>query len=120
VSASNLLSLDSIHSQTELARKKSVELVGEGSGGPAAGVSDDENETVVSGCGAVTKECGEEELLDWSDLLSRWRRTTWNERPKGLQSLVRKGKLIDMCIVDLRSNFVRFVRIFYMNQKYFF
>jgi len=93
VNPNNLYSLHSIHSQTELVRKKNVELsAAEASAeAAAANVSDDENETVVSGCGVVTKECGEEELLDWSDLLSRWRKTTWNERPKGLQSLVRKG-----------------------------
>ncbi len=82
-----MYSLDSIHSKTELIRKKNIEMTM-----IESVVSEDENETVVSGCGIVTKECGEEELLCWSDLLSRWKKNTWNERPKGLQSLVRKGK----------------------------
>lgn len=97
VNPNNMFSLDSIHSQTELTRKKNVvesTAVGAEVVGTAleANLSDEENEPIVSGCGSVTKECGEEELLDWSDLLSRWRMTTWNERPKGLQSLVRKGQ----------------------------
>lgn len=54
-------------------------------------LSDDESEPMISGLGNVSKDCAQEELHDWSDLLSRWRKTTWNERPKGLQSLVRKG-----------------------------
>ena len=54
-------------------------------------VSDDENDLVMSGLGNVSKDCDQEELMDWSEILSRWRKTTWNERPKGLQTLVRKG-----------------------------
>ena len=94
VNVNNVYSLDSIFSQTELMRKKNVVSTttdNSSSNSFAANLSDDENEPIISGTGSVTKECGEEELLDWSDLLSRWRKTTWNERPRGLQSLVRKG-----------------------------
>ncbi len=48
-------------------------------------------QTISMGLGNVSKDCAHEELLDWSDLLYRWRKNTWNERPRGLQSLVRKG-----------------------------
>lgn len=45
---------------------------------------------MVSGFGQVSKECDEEILGNWSDILSKWRKN-YDERPKGLQALVRKG-----------------------------
>ena len=114
--SNHIYSLQSIHSQAELLRKKHTiehnKNKSEAAAAAAAGTndqpqgladgsnssmnntlenSDDENELVMSGLGNVSKDCAQEELLDWSDLLSRWRKTTWNERPRGLQSLVRKG-----------------------------
>lgn len=89
----NLYSLDSIYSETELVRKKNVQAADNANVGEA--ISDDENEPIISGLGLVTKECGEDELLDWSDLLSRWRKNTWNERPNGLKALVRKGMVLN-------------------------
>ena len=80
-------------SQTELVRKKNAmehQKKTEEENNIAT-VSDDESDPVISGVGSVPKDCGEEELLDWGDLLSRWRKTTWNERPRGLQALVRRG-----------------------------
>lgn len=61
------------------------------SNAPNNNVSDDENDLVMSGLGNVSKDCAAEELMDWSDILSKWRRATWSERPRGLQTLVRKG-----------------------------
>lgn len=87
---SNMFSLDSIFSQTELIRKKHA-LDQEKNSQTANELSDDESEPIISGLGNVSKDCAQEELLDWSDLLARWRKVTWNERPRGLQSLVRKG-----------------------------
>ncbi|UJR10785.1 hypothetical protein I4U23_014972 [Adineta vaga] len=56
----------------------------------AAGPEDDDDEPMVSGFGHVSKECDEEVLGNWSDILSKWRKN-YAERPRGLQSLVRKG-----------------------------
>lgn len=116
--SNHIYSLQSIHSQAELLRKKhtlehnknkaeaaaaagtanttndQAQSLADGSSSSMNNTlenSDDENELVMSGLGNVSKDCAQEELLDWSDLLSRWRKTTWNERPRGLQSLVRKG-----------------------------
>jgi len=90
---SNMYSLDSIFSQTELIRKKhAIEQENKGNNCQTNNeLSDDESEPIISGLGNVSKDCAQEELLDWSDLLARWRKVTWNERPRGLQSLVRKG-----------------------------
>ena len=108
--SNHIFNLQSIHSQTELTRKQhalehqkkisdhdaassstSSHLNNAASSENATVASDDENEVVMSGLGNVSKDCAEDELMDWSDLLARWRKTTWNERPKGLQTLVRKG-----------------------------
>ena len=51
---------------------------------------EDDDEPMVSGFGHVSKECDEEVLGNWSDILSKWRKN-YAERPRGLQSLVRKG-----------------------------
>lgn len=85
-----IYSLHSIHSQTELMRKKYA-LEHEDKLEVNENVSDDENDVVMSGLGNVSKDCAEEELIDWSDLLAKWRKSTWNEKPRGLQALVRKG-----------------------------
>ncbi|CAF4268820.1 unnamed protein product, partial [Rotaria sp. Silwood2] len=51
---------------------------------------DDDDEPMVSGFGHVSKECDEEVLGNWSDILSKWRKN-YSERPRGLQALVRRG-----------------------------
>jgi hypothetical protein len=92
-----LLSLASIHSQTELLRKRhaveheSSPRVADNASPPPPSEENDDNEIVMSGLGNVSKDCGEDELLDWSELLARWRSTAWNERPRGLQLLVHRG-----------------------------
>ncbi|CAF0799546.1 unnamed protein product [Brachionus calyciflorus] len=85
-----LFNLESIHSQTELRRKKAA-MENEDKIEIEKMSDSDENELVMSGLGNVSKDCAEEELMDWSDLLQKWRKSTWNERPKGLQALVRRG-----------------------------
>jgi len=50
---------------------------------------DEDDEPLLSGSGAVHKECSEEELGSWADLLSKWKGVT--PRPKQLPGLVRKG-----------------------------
>jgi hypothetical protein len=58
----------------------------------SVGSTDDDvnDEPIVSGFGHVSKECDEEVLSNWSDILIKWRKN-YLERPKGLQILVRKG-----------------------------
>ncbi|CAF3420279.1 unnamed protein product [Rotaria socialis] len=51
---------------------------------------EDDDEPMVSGFGHVSKECDEEVLGNWSDILSKWRKN-YAERPRGLQALVRRG-----------------------------
>ncbi|CAH3158071.1 unnamed protein product [Porites evermanni] len=50
---------------------------------------DEDDEPLLSGSGAVQKECTEEELGSWADLLNKWKDVTL--RPKQLPGLVRKG-----------------------------
>lgn len=49
---------------------------------------DEDDEPLLSGSGAVQKDCTEEELGSWSDLLNKWKDITI--KPKQLQGLVRK------------------------------
>lgn len=49
---------------------------------------DEDDEPLLSGSGAVQKECTEEELGSWADLLSKWKDVTL--RPRQLPGLVRK------------------------------
>jgi hypothetical protein len=55
-----------------------------------AAAEDDDDEPIVSGFGHVSKECDEEILGNWSDILVKWRKN-YADRPRGLQALVRKG-----------------------------
>jgi hypothetical protein len=101
--SNHIYNLHSIHSETELSRKQNAiehqKKIGDQESSSSSTInttntsqtSDDESEVVMSGLGNVSKDCAEEELMDWSDLLSKWRKTTWNERPKSLQNFVRKG-----------------------------
>ena len=54
-------------------------------------VDDDDDEPMASGFGYVSKECAEEVLGNWSDILTKWRKN-YAERPRGLQTLVRRGQ----------------------------
>jgi hypothetical protein len=88
--SNSLYSLSSIHSLTELLRKKNA-MEHEQAVAEQPEEDTDESDIIMSGIGNVSKDCREEELLDWSDLLARWRKSAWNERPRGLQSLVHRG-----------------------------
>lgn len=109
----NQLSLQSIYSSTELVRKKHAlehQKKAEASGNDeqavhkhkqsALNMSDDESDMVMSGLGNVSKDCDQAELIDWSEILAKWRKATWNERPKGLQTLVRRGKLTQLLFLS--------------------
>ena len=54
------------------------------------GDDDDSDESIASGFGQVSKDCDEEILGNWNDILIKWRKN-YLERPKGLQVLVQKG-----------------------------
>lgn len=60
---------------------------------------DEDDEPLLSGSGAVQKECSEEELGSWADLLSKWKGVT--PRPKQLPGLVRK------VVIQLMLSFLR-------------
>lgn len=49
---------------------------------------DEDDEPLLSGSGAVQKECTEEELGSWAELLNKWKDVTL--RPRQLPGLVRK------------------------------
>lgn len=49
----------------------------------------DGDEPLLSGTGLVSKDCSEDVLESWADVLSRWKST--KQRPKQLASLVRLG-----------------------------
>jgi hypothetical protein len=91
--------LKNIYSHTELVRKQNaitrytkIDDQPSNSIEEANDAHDQDNEEIVmSGVGDVSKDCNEEELLNWSDILSEWRKKTWVGRPRGLQSLVRRG-----------------------------
>ncbi len=51
---------------------------------------DNNDEAIISGYGHVSKDCDEEVLGNWNDILIKWRKN-YSERPKGLQKLVQKG-----------------------------
>ena len=60
---------------------------------------DEDDEPLLSGSGAVQKECSEEELGSWADLLSKWKGVS--PRPKQLPGLVRK------VVIQLMLSFLR-------------
>ncbi|CAK8675234.1 unnamed protein product [Clavelina lepadiformis] len=51
---------------------------------------DDTDEPLLSGSGEVSKECSEQVLSDWGDVLCRWR-ANLAKRPAGIRSLIRSG-----------------------------
>ncbi|XP_048587663.1 rab GTPase-activating protein 1 isoform X2 [Nematostella vectensis] len=50
---------------------------------------EEDDEPLLSGTGMVQKECSEQELCSWSELLSKWKDVS--TRPRQLVQLVRKG-----------------------------
>lgn len=53
-------------------------------------VEDDDGDPIPSGTGSVSKDCSASELLGWSEILPKWHNKL-NQRPKGLEALVRNG-----------------------------
>lgn len=53
-------------------------------------VDDDDGDPIPSGTGSVSKDCSASELIGWSEILPRWH-SKLNQRPKGLNILVRNG-----------------------------
>lgn len=49
----------------------------------------DGDEPLLSGTGLVSKDCSEDVLENWADVLNRWKST--KQKPKQLASLVRLG-----------------------------
>lgn len=49
----------------------------------------DGDEPLLSGTGSVSKDCAEDVLENWAEVLNRWKST--QQRPKQLNSLVRMG-----------------------------
>lgn len=49
----------------------------------------DGDEPLLSGTGEVSKDCPEDELSSWADVLARWRAN--NAKPRQLNSLVKQG-----------------------------
>lgn len=50
----------------------------------------DNDEPLLSGSGEVSKDCTEDELESWADVLTKWRQNL-KQRPRQLTSLVHKG-----------------------------
>lgn len=51
---------------------------------------DDDGDPIPSGTGSVSKDCSPSELVGWSEILPKWH-SKLNQRPKGLETLVRNG-----------------------------
>lgn len=49
----------------------------------------DGDEPLLSGTGLVSKDCSEDVLENWADVLQKWKTT--HQRPKQLNSLVKLG-----------------------------
>lgn len=49
----------------------------------------DGDEPLLSGTGMVSKDCSEDVLENWADVLNRWKST--KQKPKQLAGLVRHG-----------------------------
>lgn len=49
----------------------------------------DGDEPLLSGTGLVSKDCAEDVLENWADVLQKWKTT--HQRPKQLNSLVKLG-----------------------------
>lgn len=51
---------------------------------------DEDGDPIPSGTGSVSKDCSPSELIGWSEILPKWH-SKLNQRPKGLEALVRNG-----------------------------
>ena len=86
--------LNSIHSETELKRKLTAQEKQQQQFEQQ--VQDHHNDEadaediVFSGFGDVNKDLGSDELADWTELLTRWRKN-FAEKPKDLAQLIRKN-----------------------------
>lgn len=49
---------------------------------------DDDEEPLMSGSGKVARECSEEQLDNWSVIITKWKDV--NSRPKQVKTLIRK------------------------------
>lgn len=49
---------------------------------------DDDEEPLMSGSGKVVRECSEEQLDNWSVIITKWKDV--NSRPKQVKTLIRK------------------------------
>ena len=56
------------------------------------GPDEEDDEPLLSGSGKIEKECSEEEVMGWSDILEKWK--DQQTRPKQLIQLVRKVSII--------------------------
>jgi hypothetical protein len=75
----------------QLKKKRRTKLFFKKKGMTSDNTGDENNdEAIISGYGYVSKDCDEEVLGNWNDILIKWRKN-YSERPKGLQKLVRKG-----------------------------
>uniref|UniRef100_A0A6G1SK20 Rab GTPase-activating protein 1 n=1 Tax=Aceria tosichella TaxID=561515 RepID=A0A6G1SK20_9ACAR len=63
---------------------------GVGGGEPDSIDDDNDGDPIPSGTGTVSKECSASELIGWSEILPKWH-SKLNQRPKGLNPLVRNG-----------------------------
>jgi hypothetical protein len=51
---------------------------------------DETDETMMSGVGQVSKDCDDDVLTNWNEVLIKWKKN-YSERPRGLQVLVERG-----------------------------
>jgi hypothetical protein len=64
---------------------------------PSSTTSNDEEideSLLVSASGEVSKDCHEDILTNWNEMLIKWRKN-YSERPKGLKQLVQQGLLFE-------------------------
>lgn len=64
---------------------------------PSSTTSNDEEideSLLVSASGEVSKDCHEDILTNWNEMLIKWRKN-YSERPKGLKQLVQQGLLLE-------------------------
>ncbi|CAF1563257.1 unnamed protein product, partial [Didymodactylos carnosus] len=76
----------SLESKLEMEKKSKLQLVVRNQQNRETS-SDDDEEPMASGFGDVSKECAEDILVKWNDILSKWRKDN-NERPPELQALI--------------------------------
>ncbi|KAK0390326.1 hypothetical protein QR680_019302 [Steinernema hermaphroditum] len=58
---------------------------------PADDDESDSDEPLLSGSGEVNRECAEDVMAEWKDVLQKWKDDAENSRPKELSALIRNG-----------------------------